>query len=363
MRTRLPLIALLALAAAGCTAETATPPGGPPSVPVVVAKVESRDVPLEIDAIGNVEAVSTVAIKSRVEGQIEAVHFEEGSEVRRGRLLFTIDERPFRVALAQAEAALARDRARLRKAEEDVKRYAGLVDKEYVTREQYDSVVADAEALRATISADEATVEGAKLDLSYCEIRSPIDGRAGTLSVREGNLVKANADDPLVTVRRTRPIYVTFSVPESRLDDVRRKQAEGALVVEARPRGAGGAPRIGKLDVVDNAVDERTGTIRLKALFPNEDGELWPGRFVEVALRLEEERGATVVPKTAIQNGQKGTYVWVVGADSTAASREIVVERDWSDWSVVSRGLEPGETVVIDGQLRVSQGAKLEAKE
>jgi multidrug efflux system membrane fusion protein len=365
MRTttrQLPILLAAAALAAGCSGGGATAARPAPPVPVVTAKVETRDVPVEVVAIANAEATDSVAIQPRVGGEIVGVHFTEGTDVTRGQLLFTIDPRPYRVALDQARARLERDRALLTKAEQDVRRYEGLVRREYVTREQYENAVAQADALRATIRSDEADVERAQLDLDYASIRAPISGRAGRVLVELGNLVKANDDRTLVTILATRPIEVAFAVPERHLPEIRARQREAPLEVVARPRGGSGEARTGHVVLVDNAVDRNSGTIRLKARFDNEDGALWPGQFLEVALRLESLTGAIVVPRAAIQTGQTGTYVYVVNADGTAQPRPVEVAFSRDDVSVVRGALAAGETVIVDGQLRVVPGARVEAK-
>lgn len=355
----LPLVAALSGCGGG---DGAVASRAPAPVPVVVAKAVSRTVPVTVRAIGNAEAVATVDVKARIGGELRAVHFREGEEVRRGELLFTIDPRPFQVALAEAEARLARDRALLQKADDDVRRFAGLVEQEYVTREQYDTARAQAASLAATVKADEAAVEGAKLDLEYATIRAPISGRAGAVLVQPGNLVKANDDKPLVTLLQTRPVWVSFAVPESSLAEIRARAAAGALEVTARERGVEGAGRPGRLDFVDNAVDRTTGTIRLKGVFPNDDGAFWPGQFLEVELKLRDEPNAVVVPSPAIQTGQGGTFVMVVKDDATVEIRPVRVSRTLGDETVLASGVAGGETVIVDGQLRVVPGAKVEAR-
>lgn len=359
---RLLLVPVAAAAAAGCSGGGATAARAVPPVPVVTGTAETRDVPVEVVAIGNAEAIESVAIQPRVGGEIVGVHFEEGTDVAKGRLLFTIDPRPYRVALEQAEARLARDTALLTKAEEDVKRYERLVRQEYVTREQYDDALAQAQALRATIRGNEADVARARLELEYASIRSPIAGRAGRVLVERGNLVRANDDRTLVTILATRPIEVAFAVPERHLGEIRARQAEGVLDVAARPREGRGAPVVGRVVLVDNAVDRASGTIRLKARFDNADGALWPGQYLEVALRLESLKGATVVPRTAVQTGQDGTYVFVVKADGTAEVRTVEVAFTRDDVAVVRGALAAGETVITDGQLRVVPGSRVEAR-
>ena len=360
MRLALLVALLLPL---GCQKDAAKAPSGPPPAPVVVGKAVRRAVPVSLHGIGNVEPVASVAVRSRVAGPIQKVHIADGAEVARGQALFTIDPEPFRIALARAESELARDSALLKKAQDDAARYETLVAKEYVTREQYEAAVAQSASLAATIRTDEAAVHDAKLDLSYCTIAAPITGRAGNVTLREGNLVRASEDPPLVTIVQLRPINVAFALPEKHLAAIRARNAAGPLVVTARERGEGSGGHRGRLTFVDNTVDRATGTIRLKAEFANDDRGLWPGQFVEVDLALAEQADAVLVPSAAIQVGQQGSFVFVVGDDGTAAVRPVTVDRTVGDDTVVASGLQGGETVITDGQIRVVPGAKVVASE
>jgi len=334
--------------------------GGPPEAPVSAAAAETRDIPVEVRSIGTVEAWSTVEVTSRVGGQLVAVHVLEGEEVRKGEPLFTIDERPYRAALLQAEANLARDRSRAENARRDAERYAGLVEKDYVTKAQYDEKRSEADALEAAVRADEAAVENARLDLAYCRIASPIDGRTGSLLVHEGNLVKASGDKPLMVVHQVRPIRVAFTVPQGGLPELRRSvREEKALQVTAE--GDGG-PWTGALSFVDNAVDPATGTVTLKAEFPNADGSLWPGQFVDVGLILGTLKNAVVVPSQAVQMGQQGDFVFVVKGDSTVEVRPVVRGPDSNGFTALESGVREGETVVTDGHLRLFPGARVDVK-
>lgn len=355
----LPLLALLSLGSAAGCGGGAKPAATPPPPPVIVGQAVRRTVPVSLRAIGNVESTASVAVRSRVAGQILKVHIDDGADVVKGQILFTIDPEPFRIALDRAEAQLARDKALRQKADNDVARYATLVDKEYVTREQYESAVSEAASQAAMIQADEATAQDARLSLSYCTITAPISGRAGAVNLRAGNLVKVNDDPPLVTILKVRPVYVTFSVPEKHLADVRKHAAEGKLEVTAYSRGARGEGHVGVLTFIDNEVAAATGTIRLRGEFPNDDRGLWPGQFVEVVLRLAEQKDAVIVPSAAIQVGQQGSYVFVVGADGTAQVRPVVEDRMEGGETVIVSGLEGGETVVTDGQIRIVPGAKV----
>jgi multidrug efflux system membrane fusion protein len=308
---------------------------------------------------GQFEAVDYVEIRARVSGYLTKVAFKDGSEVKEGDLLFEIDPRPYEAALAQAEAALARDRAQLENAEADAKRYADLVKKDYVTAQQNDSVKANAQAYAATVRADQAAVDRARLDLGYCTIRSPLDGRTGIVMVQAGNVVKAN-DATLVTINQVVPVYVAVAVPERDLPEIRRRQAEAPLPVVAEDATTGKALAAGELTFIDNSVDRTTGTITLKATFQNADRVLWPGEFVNAVLTLTTEQRAIVAPTGAVQNGQQGTFAYVVKADGTVESRPVTVARNAADGVVIAKGLSAGEKVVTDGHLRLKNGVKIE---
>ncbi|MFL5440043.1 MAG: efflux RND transporter periplasmic adaptor subunit [Myxococcales bacterium] len=344
---------------------------GPEAVPVTVAPVEKKDVPMLVRAIGAVEPIESVQVRSQVAGQIQKVHFREGAEVKKGDPLFTIDPRPYRAALLQAQATLARDRARAHDAEATAKRLEGLVKKEYVSSQQAETARADANAALATVQADEAAVENARLSLSYCEIRSPITGRTGSVLIKAGNVVKVN-DSILVLIDQLRPIYVSFSVPERALPQIRARARE-KLGVEAQAsdrkpgevpeaRALRGESQHGELTFVDNAVNTVTGTILLKGTFPNSDDSLWPGQYVLVTLKLGEQHDAVVAPAVAIQRGQQGQYAFVVKQDGTVESRAVTVGSSDEKEAVIDKGLRPGEVVVTDGQLRLSPGTKVQVK-
>lgn len=354
-------VPLAAALATGCGGEAAAPPAAPPALPVTVAEVSREAMPVRWQGIGTVQSMATVSVLSQVGGEITAVHFTEGADVRAGQPLFTIDPRPYQAALKEAEARLARDRALADNARQDVERYADLVARDYVTREQYDSIRANAASLTAAAAADEAAVESARLDLAYCTISSPINGRTGSLLIHRGNVVKAN-DKPLLVIHQVEPIEVAFALPQQYLDEVRRRAAGGELEAEVAPPGAGGDPRRGDLAFLDNAVDPGTGTVQLKATFPNHDRALWPGQLVDVTLTLAVETDAVVAPAPAVQTGQKGDYVFVVGPDMTVELRPVTVSRTMDGKAVVAKGLEPGERVVTDGQLRLAPGARVEVK-
>ena len=346
--------------AASCSTRTAeTAPNL--AVPVTVAKAVKKTVPIELTAIGTGEAYSTVSIKSQVNALLEQVHFKQGDFVKKGDLLFTLDARPFQASLAQAQANLARDKAQAQLTEVQAQRYEKLYAAGVTPKEQFDQMKATAEAEEATVHADEAAAESAKLQLQYCTIYSPVDGRTGALQVYPGNLVKENDVPVLVVINQIAPLYVDFSVPEQYLGVVKKFMEGGRLQVEATPYGDA-APEVGYLSFVDNTVDNSTGTVKLKGTFTNPDHRLWPGQFSNISLRLAEDEDATVVPSQAIQTGQAGDFVFVVKPDQTAESRPVKVARTLGSEAVIAKGIEPGETVVTDGQLRLIQGIKVQIK-
>jgi len=325
-------------------------------VPVLTAVVAQKPEPLDIAASGTAEAISSVQIHSQVTGQLSAVHFAEGQDVAKGEPLFDIDPRPFQAALAQAQAVFARDTAQKANAATEVARYKPLLDRGLISREQYDSYVATAAATDATTGADQAAIEAATLNLQFTRIAAPISGRAGSLTVHPGDLVRANDATPMVTINQMAPINVSFAVPGKLLDDIRRYQAAAPLHVAALTSGANGAEPRGNVTFIDNAVDPATGTIKLKARFDNAKRELWPGEFVSVKLQLTTEPHAVVAPVAAVQTSQNGQYVYVVKEDGTVEMRPVSVERTSGSEAVIASGLRAGETVVTDGQLRLTPG-------
>ncbi len=358
------LTGLLLGMGSGCSEGKSESPKAPPPVPVAVAQAVRRNVPIEVNAIGNVEAYNTVSIKSRTGGELLKVHFQEGQEVSKGDLLFTIDPRPYEAALAEAKARLAKDLALLKKAQQDAERYASLLQKQVVSREQYDQVKANLAALEATVKAEEAAVESAKLQLSYCYIYAPISGRTGSLLAHVGNLIKASDENKsMVVIRQIQPIYVSFSVPEQYLPRIKARWAAGKLPVRVSLRNGEGRFMEGELTFMENTVDPATGTILLKATFPNQDRALWPGQFVDVALKLEEQPNALLIPSHAVQTGQQGTYVFLVGPGNTAQMRPVRVGRSLGQKTVVEQGLEEGDLVITDGQIRLVPGTKVELKD
>lgn len=371
MRKYLVLLPLVALAfVAGCSQPEKTAAQGPaPTVPVTIASVTNKDVPVTIRAIGNVEAFQTVGVKSQISGELQEVHFREGQDVNKGDLLFTLDQRQLKADLARVEGNLSRDEAQAKNARVQAQRYAALLKEGVVAQQQYDQFVSTADALDATVVADRAAVEYARLQLQYTRITAPITGRTGNLDVNRGNIVKAN-DINMVTINQVSPVNVTFSIPEQQLPEVKKFMAARTLKVDVatrsedptRPSGAMLASA-GDLTFIDNAVNVATGTIKLKGTFPNKDHSLWPGQFVDVVLTLTSEPHSIVVPSQAVQTGQKGSYVFVVGADNTAEMRPVTIKRTFGADTVIASGLQPGERVVTDGQLRLTRGAKVEMKQ
>ena len=416
-------LVLVALAVPWTTAcsdrATGTPSrkAGPPAVPVTVAPAVQKDVPVQVTAVGTVQAYTTVSVKSQIAGQITAVHFNEGQIVQKGDALYTIDPRPFEAMLRQAMANLARDRAQLQQAEAAVvqrraeiqqaeanlardmaqldnarvqeTRYRELVDRGFVAREQYDQMKTNAAAMQATAQADRAAVENAKassqaavaavenaraaiaadeamadnarLQLAYTSIRAPMEGRTGNILVNVGNIVKANEDSPMVVISQVHPMYVSFSVAEQFLNDIRRYTGAGSLRLEVYPDKTK-PPVTGQVTFVNSTVDASTGTIQLKATFTNAGNELWPGQFLDVVLTLTTQPNAVVVPTQAIQAGQQGPFVFVVKPDLTVESRRIDVGRQVKGETVITSGVAAGERVVTDGQLRLFPGAKVDIK-
>ncbi len=383
-------LVLVFLFFSSCLRKKQAGPFGFPPAPVTAAAVTQKSVPVQIEAVGNVEAYSAVSVKAMVAGEILKVHFKEGQEVRKGDPLFTIDPRPFQVDLEKSEANLARDTSVVRQAEANLAkdiaqaknaqtefhRYGNLIKQGYVSQEQYDQIETNANSFDATVRSDEAalqiardtlgvdrsTIDNSRLQLQYCYIHSPIDGRTGSLLVHEGNLIKANDTPNLVVINQIEPIYVTFAVPQDQLSEIKKYTARGELKVEAIP-GTEGEPVLGKITFIDNAVDTSTGTVKLKGIFKNESKTLWPGLFANVKLTLRDDPRAIVVPSEAVLTGQKGSYVFVIQPDMTVQIRPVVLDRTVDDEAIVKNGLSPGEKVVTDGQLLLGPGAKVEIKD
>src|SRR5213593_2572302 len=362
---------VVALVAGGIAAYFSTDSGagegrkgakGPPAVPVTVALVAQETVPIELRAIGNVEAYSTVALKARVDGQIVEVNFREGAPVKKGEILFRIDPRPYEAALRQAEANALRDVSARNQARSQDRRYQDLLEKNFVSKEAYAQIRTNAETAEAVAQGSRAALDNATLNLEYCTIRSPIDGYPGKIQIQMGNLVKANDTLPLVVINQVHPIYVNFSVPEQQLRAVRGYMSSGPLAVEALAPGSDQPATSGTLVFVDNAVDPSTGTIKLRAQFQNSENARWPGQFVNVRIKLYDQKDALIVPSRSVQTGPAGQYVFVVKADMTTEVRKVTVERTEGDRAIIANGLEKGERVVTQGQLRLGAGAKVVVK-
>jgi membrane fusion protein, multidrug efflux system len=361
-----------ALGTLACSGEGAsTPPGGgrgrggrggDPAVPVTVAQVVQKQMPIEIRVIGSVEAYSVVSVHAQITGQLREVTFKEGDDVSKDQVLFALDRRPLEAALLQAQANLQRDIAQAANAKAVAQRYADLARQGIATAEQVDTSRASAAALEATVEADRAAVESAKVQLQYATIASPIAGRTGALMVHEGNLVRAQDTAPLVVINQVAPIYVSFAIPEARLPELKRFMALGTLAVEAKPPNEAEASSHGHITFVDNSVDQTTGTIKVKATFENNDRRLWPGQFVNVNVALTKDPTAVVVPTAAVQVGQLGQYTFVVKDDHSVEYRAVVVERTAGLDTVIKSGLKPSETVVTDGHLRLVTGSHISVK-
>lgn len=334
---------------------------GGPAIPVVVASVVKKAVPLRVEAIGNVEAYKTVSIKARVDGQIVKVFFTDGQEVAEGQPLFQLDPRPFEATLRQAEAALLRDKAQLDRAKTQQERYQDLLNKNFVSPDAYAQFVTNADTAAAAVRASEAALESARLQLEYATIRAPISGRTGKIMIQLGNLVKANDTVSLVVINQVAPVYLSFAVPEQYLGQIREYMGTAKLPVEARIQGVQNIAT-GELAFIDNTVDAGTGTVRLRAVFQNKDRVLWPGQFVTASVTLREEQDALVVPSQAVQTGPRGSFVFVVKPDLAAEVREVAVERVEGTQSVIAKGLQAGERVVVNGQSRLVAGSRVNPK-
>ncbi len=334
------------------------------AVPILAATVEQKDVPLQVKAIGAVEAYSNVSVKTQITGELTGVHFKEGQDVNKGQLLFTLDKRPFEATLKQAQGMLAKDQAQAANARAQAKRYESLNKAGVVSKEEYEQMQSNADALDAAVLADQATVDNARVQLVYCTIYSPIDGRTGPLLIHQGNMIKANDTPFLVSINQVQPIYATFAVPEQNLADIKRYSGQGKLRVQAFIPNDTRGPAGGWLSFIDNTVDQATGTIKLKGEFVNADRRLWPGQFVDVVLTLAQQPKAIVVPSQAIQNGQTGQFVLVIKPDMTVEARPVTLDRSTDGQAVIAKGLAAGEQVVTDGQLRLVPGVtKVELKQ
>ena len=330
-----------------------------PGVPVTAGTVAARDIPIFLNGIGTVQAYNSVAIKSRVDGQIVKIDFKEGQEVAKGEPLIEIDPRPFQAALQQAQATKQKDEAQLAGAQLDLQRYEKLLGSGYQTRQSYDNQKALVAQLQAAIKGDEAQINTAKLNLSYAEIQSPIDGRLGARLVDVGNLVHANDNTPLVMITEVKPIFVSFTLPQDNFDDLREGQNKAPLAVYAYTGDGKKQLAEGKLTLIDNTIDQATGTIHLKARFDNEDERLWPGEFVSLRVVLSTRRDVATVPSQTVQDGPDGHYAYVIKPDNTVERRAVEVASIQDGLAVVTKGLAAGERVVVDGQYRLTNGARV----
>ena len=330
-----------------------------PAIPVTAGTAETRDVPIFVSGIGTVQAFNTVTVKSRVDGQIVKVDFTEGQEVKAGDLLFGIDPRPYQAAVAQAVANQQKDQAQLVSAQADLRRDEALIKNNFQTRQAYDQQKALVGQLQASIKADQAQIETAQLNLQYASIRSPIDGRTGARLVDIGNLVHAADNTALVTITQLRPIFVSFTVPQSELETIRQSLNAGAVTAEAYSENSDKKLADGQLSLIDNTIDQATGTIHLKARFANDKEALWPGAFVVMRLIVGEEKNAVVVPDRAIEEGPNGNYVFVIKPDMTVEMRPVTVSQSQQNLSVITKGLTAGERIVVDGQYRLDQGTRV----
>ena len=369
MKPRLAALVIgVALAAGGAGLWATRDRGAPvaaeepaPAIPVTVGVVSAQDVPVLLHGIGTVQAFNTIAIKSRVDGTIVKVDFTEGQEVEAGAVLFQIDPRPYRAALAQAKAAKAQHTAQLESAQLDFERSSKLISRGFQTQQSFDQQRATVGQLNAAIEGDQAQIETAELNLEYTNIRAPISGRLGARLVDIGNLVRAGEAAPLVMMTQVRPVFVTFTLPQQNFEDVRDRQIKQALAVKAYTSDDTRELSAGRLTLIDNAIDQLTGTIRLKAQFDNEDERLWPGQFVNVRVVLDTRRGVPTVPAQAVQDGPDGPIVYVVGPGDTVRRKKIEVAMVQDGVAAVTQGLAPGERVVVNGQFRLTDGARVNA--
>ena len=363
------VLALTALAAmprvagnSAPAAETPTPPPTGPGVPVTAGTVAAADVPVFLNALGTVQAYNMVTIRSRVDGQIVKVAFNEGQDAKAGAPLIQIDPRPFQAALDQAIATKEKDQAQLVSAQADLNRWAELVTTGAKSRQTYDQQKALVGQLQASIKADEAQIETARLNLGYADIRAPIDGRLGIRMVDVGNMVRATDATGLITISQLKPIFVSFTVPQEHLHKIHEKQAGGDLTVLAYGGDNKTQLSEGKLTVIDNAIDQPTGTIRLKGTFANTDERLWPGEFVNVRLILSVHKGAPTVPAQTVQDGPNGRYAYIIKEDNTVERRTVEVSAVQDGIAVITKGLSIGDRVVVDGQYRLTNGARVKVE-
>jgi multidrug efflux system membrane fusion protein len=343
----------------GGSAAAAAKPGPPPQVPVTADVVGTQDVPVYVVGVGSVQAYNTVTVRSRIDGQVTQVLFTEGQEVKTGDRLFQIDPRSYQAALDQALATKQKDEAQLASAQADLARYEKLIGSGFQSRQSYDQQKAQVAQLQAALRGDDATIETAKVNLGYADIRSPIDGRTGARLVDLGNIVHASDTTGLVTITQIKPIFATFTVPQDQLDAIRRGQSQAPLAVKVFSESDKDLLAEGKLSLIDNQVDQATGTVRLKAVFDNADERLWPGEFINARLVTAVRRNAVTVPARAVLQGANGYYAYVIKPDDTAERRDVQVAATQDGIAVIEKGLSPGEKIVVDGQYRLTDGAKV----
>jgi multidrug efflux system membrane fusion protein len=366
-RRAIGIVAVLMLAAIGVIgwlslrpeAPSAAAQTGPQPIPVTAGVVTAQDVPVLLHGIGTAQAYNMVSVKSRVDGQIIKIDFKEGQEVKQGDPLIQIDPRPYEAALEQAQATKQKDEAQLAGAQLDLARFEKLLGSGYQTRQSYDNQKALVAQLQAAIKGDEAQINTAKLNLSFTDIRSPIDGRLGAKLVDKGNLVRAGDNTTLVTIAEVQPIFVNFTLPQGALDKIRENQQKAPLVVQAYSGDDKKPVAEGKLTLIDNTIEQATGTIRLKARFDNEDESLWPGEFVRLQVIVAMRPGVATVPSQTVQEGPNGDYAYIIKPDDTVERRAVEVASIQDGIAVVTKGLSPGERVVVSGQYRLTQGVRV----
>jgi membrane fusion protein, multidrug efflux system len=359
------LVGVLGLVAAFWWRAPSSPQVGgrpPAAVPVTVAPAVARDVPIFLQALGTVQAANTIAIRSQIDGKLQSVQFEEGQQVRKGDTLAVIDPRPFQAALDQAVAKKAEDQAQLVAAAKDLARFKELASKGYGTPQSVDQQQGKVDQLKATVDGDQAAIESAQNQLSYATIMAPIDGRVGFRQLDAGNVIHASDQSPLTVLTQIRPVVAVFTLPQQNLSAVREAMLRGDLPVVAFDQDNERQLAQGKLLLIDNQIDQTTSTIRLKARFPNEDDRLWPGEFVRVRMQVDTRKGVVTIPPVAVQRGPQGAYAWVITADNTADQRAIEATRAGDDVAIVSKGLDAGERVVVNGQYRLQPGMRVDAK-
>ncbi|MBV8121085.1 MAG: efflux RND transporter periplasmic adaptor subunit [Alphaproteobacteria bacterium] len=367
LRRAIGVVAMLVMAAGlvvwwhsfGGNGPRATAQTAAPLVPVTAATVVAQNVPVYLQGIGTVQAYNMVTVKTRVDGQIVKVYFKEGQEVKEGDPLFEIDPRPYQAALEQAQAAKQKDEAQLAGAKLDLERYSKLLGTGYQTRQSYDNQTALVAQLQAALKGDQAQIDNATLNLGYAEIRSPIDGRLGARLVDKGNLVHANDNTALVTITELKPIFVSFTLPQDTLDELREQQQKEPLAVQAYSGDGSKLLSVGNLTLIDNSIDQATGTIHLKARFDNQDERLWPGEFVSLRVILKTRPNVATVPAQTVQEGPDGNYAYIIKPDNTVERRTVTIASVQDGIAVVTKGLSPGERVVVDGQYRLTEGARV----